>query len=34
MYPFNYSTPNMYEILAWQIDQHGFVQVNVIKLQS
>ena len=32
MYHFNYSTNNMYEILLWQIDEHGFVQVKVLPL--
>ena len=30
---FDYSTANMYEVLAWVIDQHGFVRVQLIKLE-
>ena len=33
MYPFKYSTVNMYEVLLWQIDEHGFVQVKVLPLE-
>ena len=30
---FNYSTPNMMEVLVWSIDEHGFVQVDTINLE-
>jgi hypothetical protein len=33
MSPFDYSTANMYEILVWEIDEHGFVQVELVPLQ-
>jgi hypothetical protein len=33
MSPFDYSTANLYEVLMWSIDEHGFVQVEVVPLQ-
>jgi hypothetical protein len=30
---FDYKTPNMLEVLIWAIDEHGFVQVEKIKLE-
>jgi hypothetical protein len=30
---FDYSTANMYEVLVWQVDEHGFVQVKLIPLE-
>ena len=33
MFPFKYSTANIYEVLIWQIDEHGFVQVKVLPLE-
>jgi len=30
---FDYSTPNMLEVLIWAIDEHGFVQVEKINLE-
>jgi hypothetical protein len=29
---FDYSTTNMHEILVWEIDEHGFVHVELIPL--
>ena len=33
MSPFNYTTSNMYEVLVWNIDEHGFVQVELVPLE-
>jgi hypothetical protein len=33
MSPFDYSTTNMMEVLVWEIDEHGFVQVEKINLE-
>ena len=33
MSPFKYSTTNMYEVLVWEIDKHGFVQVELVPLE-
>jgi len=33
MSPFNYTTSNMYEVLVWAIDEHGFVQVELVPLE-
>jgi hypothetical protein len=30
---FDYSSPNMLEVLIWAIDEHGFVQVEKITLE-
>jgi hypothetical protein len=30
---FDYSTPNMYEVLVWSVDEHGFVDVDKIELE-
>jgi len=30
---FDYKTPNMLEVLFWGIDEHGFVQVVLVKLE-
>jgi len=32
MSPFNYTTANMLEVLVWNIDEHGFVQVDLVNL--
>jgi hypothetical protein len=31
---FDYSTPNIYEVLSWAVDEHGFVQVELINLET
>jgi hypothetical protein len=33
MSPFKYSTTNIYEVLVWEIDEHGFVQVELVPLE-
>ncbi len=30
---FDYSTPNMLEVLIWAVDEHGFVQVEKVNLE-
>jgi hypothetical protein len=30
---FDYKSPNMLEVLIWEIDAHGFVQVEKINLE-
>jgi hypothetical protein len=30
---FNYLNPNMLAVLLWEVDSHGFVQVEVINLE-
>jgi len=30
---FDYSTSNIMEVLLWEVDKHGFVQVEVIDLE-
>jgi len=34
MSPFNYTTSNMLEVLVWNIDEHGFVQVELVPLET
>lgn len=31
---FDYSTPNVYEVLIWSLDEHGFVQLEVANLET
>lgn len=33
MSSFKYSTTNIYEVLVWEIDEHGFVQVELVPLE-
>jgi len=30
---FNYNSSNIMEVLIWEIDKHGFVQVVLVKLE-
>jgi hypothetical protein len=30
---FDYSSPNMLEVLVWVVDEHGFVQVEKVNLE-
>ena len=34
MYPFDYSNLNIKEVLIWSIDEHGFVEVEKITLET
>ena len=31
---FDYSTNNKFEVLLWAVDEHGFVQVQTINLET
>lgn len=30
---FDYSTPNKLEVLIWEVDEHGFVQVELVDME-
>ena len=30
---FDYKTPNMYQVLIWSVDKHGFVEVELVPLE-
>lgn len=30
---FDYATPNNKEILVWAVDEHGFVEVEVVNME-
>jgi hypothetical protein len=30
---FDYKTPNMFEVLVWSVDKHGFVDVEKVNLE-
>jgi hypothetical protein len=30
---FDYKTPNMMEVLVWSVNEHGFVQVDLVNLE-
>ena len=30
---FDYTTPNKMEILVWAVDEHGFVEVELVNME-
>jgi len=30
---FDYRTPNMFQVLVWSVNEHGFVEVETVDLE-